>query len=159
MGSQRCVNERGRASGAICRRTLARIVCLPYMRPSKQKQLDEQRAAKHSALAKVLAPEDIRPGDFVTKLHASTELPSFLWCADASTLPLHEPIRFQFIPVGAGIPLKVKCVCLPFVLVKRPFGDARTLDVRQCRLARLDREYAAAAWKEYRKAKSKRRRN
>ena len=97
-------------------------------------------------------------GDFVTMLHTITELPSCMWCADASTLPLHEPIRIQFMPLHAGIPLKVQSVCLPFVLVKRPFGDQQTLDVRQCRFARIDREYATEAWKAHKKHRSKRKR-
>lgn len=128
------------------------------MRPSKQQQFDEKSPVLRSTVAKALAPEDIRLGDFVTILYAITELPSFLWCADAATLPLHEPIRYQFVPEKAGIPLKVKSICLPFVLVKHPCGDRRTLDVRQCRLARLDWGYASVTWKAYRTAKAKHKR-
>ncbi len=128
------------------------------MRRSKQKQFDAQLAVFRSSVAKTLAHEDIQLGDFVTMLYAIAELPSFLWCADAATLPRHESIRFQFVPAKAGIPLKVKAICLPFVFVKRPFGDKRTLDVRRCRLARLDREYASVTWKAYRKANSKHKR-
>ncbi len=128
------------------------------MRRSKQKQFDAQLAVFRSTVAKALAPEDIQLGDFVTKLYVTTELPSFLWCADAAIISLHEPIRYQFIPAKAGIPLKVRSICLPFVLVKRPFGDRRTLDVRLCRLARLDKEYASVTWKAYRKASSTRKR-
>ena len=125
---------------------------------SKQKQSDEQSATRCATLAKALAPEDICVGDFVTMLHTITELPSCMWCADASTLPLHEPIRIQFMPLQAGIPLKVQSVCLPFVLVKRPFGDQQTLDVRQVRFARIDREFATEAWKAHKKRRSKRKR-
>lgn len=109
-------------------------------------------------MAKALAPEDILVGDFVTLLHTITELPSCLWCADASTLPLDEPIRIKYLPLEAGIPLKVKAVCLPFVLVKRPFGDRQTLDVRECRFARIDPQFASAAWKAHRKQSSKKKR-
>ena len=126
------------------------------MRRSRQKQFDEQPVELNSTLAKVLAPEEILQGDFVTMLHVICELPSFLWCADASTQPLHEVIRIQFLPAEGGVPLKVESVCLPFVLVKRPRGDQRTLDLRRCRLARLDRAYASAAWKAYEKGRSKR---
>ena len=126
------------------------------MQRSKQKQIDEPSARFNTALAKALAPEDVREGDFVSRLHVTAEIPSFLWNADASMLPCHEPIRIQFLPRGAGIPLKVKSVCLPFVLVKLPGGKRRTLDLRECRLARLDRTYAAAAWKAYKKGRAKR---
>jgi hypothetical protein len=126
------------------------------MRDSRSRQIDEQWLERNSTLAKALAPEEIRQGDFVTMLHVVAELPSFLWCADASTLPQHELIRLQFVPAGGGIPLKVKSVCLPFVLVKLPWGRRRTLDLRTFRLARLDRQYASVTWKAYKKRPPKR---
>jgi hypothetical protein len=125
------------------------------MRDFRQR-LEAQADRSHSTLAKSLAPEEIRPGDFVAILHVVCELPSFLWCADASTLPLGEPVRVQFAPEHGGVPLKVKSVCLPFVLVKSPFGDTRSLDVRRYRLARLDKSYATTAWKAHKTARSRR---
>jgi hypothetical protein len=104
-------------------------------------------------LAKSLAPEEIRPGDFVAVLHVTCELPSFLWCADALTLPCHEPVRIRFVPTSESVPLKVKQVCLPYVLVKSPSGHSRTLDVRRYRLARLPQRYAQAAWKAHKRAR------
>jgi hypothetical protein len=127
------------------------------MQRPQQKQIDEPSARFNSALAKALAPEDVREGDFVARLHVTAEVPSFLWCADAATLPCHEPVRIQLLPRRAGIPLKVKSVCLPFVLVRLPGGERQTLDLRECRLARLDSAYASAAWKAYKNAKAKRR--
>ena len=131
------------------------------MRPSKQKQvatLSTGRLASRATLAKALAPEEIRPGDFVAQLYLIAELPSFLWHADAATLPLDDPIRMRFVPDDGGIPMKVKSVCLPFVLVKLPTGKKQSLDVRLCRLARLDPAYAAVIWKGHRKARAKRKR-
>jgi len=109
-------------------------------------------------LAKSLAPEEIRPGDFVTPLYVIAELPSFLWNGDAVTLPLDAPIRMQFVPPDGGTPMQVKSVCLPFVLVKLPTGKKESLDIRLCRLARLDPEYAAVIWKAHRKKRAKRKR-
>lgn len=129
------------------------------MRSSSGQQLETQSADRRSTLAKVLAPEEVRPGDVVTMLHEIAELPSFLWCMDASLLPAEAPIRIQYVSDGGGIPLKVKSVCLPFVLVKLPYGGQQTLDVRQCRLARLDTAYARTAWKTYKKLRNKRKRN
>ena len=126
------------------------------MRDSRPRQIDERRLERNSTLARALAPEEIRQGDFVTLLHVIAELPSFLWCGDAWTLPQHELIRIQFVPAGGGIPLKVKSVCLPFVLVKLPWGHRRTLDLRTYRLAQLDREYASVTWKAYKKGPPKR---
>jgi hypothetical protein len=107
-----------------------------------------------SGLAKVLAPEDIRPGDLVTILHVVQELPSFFWREAAAPLPSHEPVRIPFLPEHGGVPLKVKSVCLPFVLVKTPSGAKRTLDVRQHQLARLDEPFATAAWKGHKRSRA-----
>jgi hypothetical protein len=94
-------------------------------------------------------------GDFVAVLRMTWELPSYLWCADASILPPHEPVRVSLLPEPGGVPLKVKAVCLPFVLVETHAGQAETLDVRRCQLARLDQGYAEEAWKALRSKKSK----
>jgi hypothetical protein len=128
------------------------------MRRSRQKQMTGPPAPPKITLASTVAPEDLQPGDFVTLLHFVCELPSYLWCADATTMPVDEPVRIQLIPASAGQPLKVQAICLPFVLVKRPSGKQRTLDVRQCRLARLDWSFATATWKASKKGKSKRKR-
>ena len=55
------------------------------------------------------------------------------------------------MPTDGGVPLKVKAVSLPFVLVRTPGKRVETIDLRQCRIARLDRGYAKLAWKELRK--------
>ena len=111
--------------------------------------------AKHTAagatLAKALAPEEIRRGDFVTPLHVIAEVPSFFWCGDCWSLPHDEPVRIRFTSTSDGLPLKVESVCLPFVLVKQSTGGRMTLDLRKCQLARLDRGYAKGAWKAYKK--------
>jgi hypothetical protein len=103
-------------------------------------------------LAKALAPEEIRKGQFVTPLDDIAELPSFFWCADAALLPHDQLVRIRFCSSRAGVPLKVKRLCLPFVLVKPPRGKRFALDVRKCRLARLGSEYAQQAWRAYKKS-------
>lgn len=95
--------------------------------------------------ARPLAPEDIRRGDFVALLDEEIEIPSFWWHTDAALLPPDLPVRLRLIPRDEAVPLKVRQVCLPFVLAKHPVGNTRTLDVRRMRLARLDRHYATAA--------------
>ncbi len=99
------------------------------------------------SLAKPLAPEEIRLGDFVSPLHVFYDLPSFFWCNDAATQPREQLVRLCYLPESGGVPLKVISVCLPFVLVKQPSGSRQTLDIRKVRLARLDAKYAKAAWK------------
>ena len=41
--------------------------------------------------------------------------------------------------------MRVKSVCLPFVLTKSPTGDQSTIDLRKCQLARIDHGYAKLA--------------
>jgi hypothetical protein len=103
-----------------------------------------------ASLAKALAPEDVRAGDFVAVLDEICELPSFWW-DDCGTSAREEVVRIRYLPEGDAAPMKVRGVCLPYVLVKLPWGAKRTLDVRRSRLARLAPRYARAAWKAYKK--------
>lgn len=114
-------------------------------------KLENHTDSADSTLARALAPEDIRPGDYVALLHETYELPSFYWCADAALLPVERPVRIRCVPREDQAPLRVKHVCLPFVLVKSPQGVCRTLDLRLRHLARLDSAYGRAAWKAYKK--------
>lgn len=125
------------------------------MRCSQHQSTAKRSVNTDSALAKPLAPEDVRHGDFVAVLHVTCEYPSFYWDADTTLLPHDELVRIQYIPDDAGQALKVKSVCLPFVFAKDSAGERKTLDMRKCRLARLDRTYAKTAWKAERKAKRK----
>jgi hypothetical protein len=116
-------------------------------------------AAAEATLAKALAPEDIRPGDFVTPLFVIAEVPSFGWCAESWSLPLDQPVRIRFTPNCDGMPMRVKSVCLPFVLAKNPSGDQGTIDLRKCQLAGLDQTHAKRAWKAYKKTLARRKAN
>jgi hypothetical protein len=123
------------------------------MATSRQTDTDSplQPSDTSSTLARALAPEDIRRGDYVALLDEVWELPSFWWCADATLLPPDVPVRIRFIPREEAVPLRVLQVCLPFVFAKHPTGSKRTVDIRRTRLARLHRRYAATAWKAYKK--------
>ena len=123
-------------------------------------QLDA--AQTPSTLAKPLAPEDVRVGDYVSPLHETLDFASFLWCADGTFADRSETVPIRFVADNSGQPLKVQAVCLPFVLVKHPVRGTLTLDVRRHQLARLDRAYARLAWdamkcrdKEHRKRRKK----
>ena len=116
----------------------------------------ESTTAAEATLAKALAPEDIRPGDYVTPLFVIAEVPSYWWCADSWTLPLDQLVRIRFTPNCDGMPLRVKSVCLPFVLAKNPAGEQGTIDLRKCQLARLGSAHAKRAWKAYKKTWAKR---
>jgi hypothetical protein len=101
----------------------------------------------NSELSRTLAAEDVRRGDYVSILHEIVELPSYYWNCEAWTHPPEQPVRLRWRTADCGLPLKVKAVCLPFVFVKKPCGEHRTLDVRQHALVRLTRAYGRAVWK------------
>jgi len=105
-----------------------------------------------ASLARPLAPEDVRAGDYVAILDEICELPSYFWNDCDALAPRDQLVRIRHIPASEAVPMKVRGVCLPFVLVKQPTGPRRTLDVRKSRLARLDPTFARAAWKAYKKS-------
>ena len=127
-------------------------------RTSSNSKRRRQRNASAPTLAKALAPEEIRPGDFVAVLYQMYELPSYMWCADASLLPRDELVRIRMTPTEDPTPLKVSAVCLPFVLVREPCGRERGVDIRRQRLARLDKQFARAIRKACRAASRRDRR-
>lgn len=120
---------------------------------ANSEQTTEIKVARGGSLAKPLAPEDIRAGDFVTPLHVFYDFPSFYW-DDCSLQRREELVRLCTLPETGGVPLKVVSICLPFVLTRQPNGEKQLLDVRKVRLARLDPMYAKAAWKLCKKKKT-----
>jgi hypothetical protein len=107
-----------------------------------------------STLAKTLAPEEVRAGDYVTLLHEYTEMPSYYWSNDSALMAPDELVRVRCLPSAGGTPLRVRSICLPYLLVRHPNGEERPLDIRRFRLARLTQHYAARAWKAYKKTAS-----
>jgi len=105
-------------------------------------------------VARSLAGEDLRCGDFVTILSEIVEWPSFYWSCDSQVWPPNEPVRIQRHADEGGTPLKVKAICLPFVFVKKPTGAHLTLDLRQHRLVRLTPDYVRVVWKAMSKTKT-----
>jgi hypothetical protein len=120
------------------------------MKHSAHTMSDSASERENATLAKALAPEDVRTGDFVAVLDEICEMPSFFW-NDGALAPRDELVRIRCTPTAEAVPMKVKGVCLPYVLTKQPSGASRTIDVRKSRLARLDRRYGRAAWKAYKK--------
>jgi hypothetical protein len=92
--------------------------------------------------------EDLASGDYVSLLNEIVEFPSFMWDSCGSSLSPYELVRLRVIPAGAGQPLRVIAICLPFVYAKTPSGEMATIDVRRTQLVRLDRKCAKAIWKE-----------
>lgn len=113
-----------------------------------------------STLARSVAAEDLRVGDDVTLLEQIFEYPTFLWHGDSQLERRDEPVRIMWTAPSGGRPLRVKSICLPFVLVKEVDGSSDVIDVRTVRMARLSDGFAQAtrqalASKKKRKRKKK----
>ena len=125
------------------------------MARSHAKSKSARTAADQATLARPLAPEDVRRGDYVVLLYEIIEYPSWYWCDDATFAAREEVVRICHTPRDEPTPLKVRSACLPFVLVAQPCGRQRSLDLRRCRVARLDKRFARTAWKGCRRALKK----
>ncbi len=112
-----------------------------------------------TAVATRLAPEDLRPGQDVAILTEVLECPGWLWLGDSPGGRADEMIRLQHTPRNGGRPLRIKAVCLPFVLVVRADGRCRTVDVRRVQLVKLDRGFAKLVRKGLRRQASLRNRD
>lgn len=104
---------------------------------------------QETIIAQRLAPEDIRPWTFVAVVSIIDEwvLPAFN-CAGGD--PRAVVARVRLLPTIDIEPLKVKAVCLPFVLVSTPNDGAKMLDVRQHELVALPEAFARKAMKSLR---------
>ena len=134
------------------------------MAPSRSKSDETQKSKQVSTLAKSLAPEEIRTGDYVSLLHTVCDFPAIVWCNDTSLVEQEKLIRLPLLPwENVGLPLQVLSVCLPFVLVKQPCGKQYSIDIRQHQLAKLSKSYVKTARKAFqskqRKKKAHRKRN
>jgi hypothetical protein len=106
-------------------------------------------------LARVLRPEDVRHGMYVAVLYRICEfLP--LSCADPH-LGVPEPVRLRWLPWDGARPLRVRDVCLPFVLVRPAKGKSEVLDLRRVQLAKLDPDFARRTIAELKRRKKKQR--
>ena len=109
-----------------------------------------------ATVATRLAPEDLRPGHDVAILSEVVECPTWLWCGELPGVRPEELVRIQSLARCSGRPLRIKAVCLPFLLVTRSDGKSRTLDIRRVQLVKLDRTYAKLVRKALRRKVSPR---
>ena len=88
-------------------------------------------------------------GDHLTVLYRTHELPSFLWCGDAATMPPDEVVRLRLTGDGThrtgGQVRRVVAVSLPWVLVEDRRGTLDRWDVRTHTLARVAPAYGELA--------------
>lgn len=106
------------------------------------------------SIAAPIAPEDIRPGDYITILHVVLEILGDFCVADTRYTRI-EPVQIQCLPFGEPPVLEVDAVCLPYVLARDAKGAPRTLDIRRHRLARLTESFGRQSFKRARRATTK----
>ena len=110
------------------------------------KNSEEIEQSKDMTLVRPLAPEDIRRGTHVAVLYFVLEYLPF-GCDEAWQQPM-KPRRVEVLPgPESGTPLRVREVCLPYILVEHPDGKHRTIDVRRYRLGLLSERVAEKAFK------------
>ena len=98
-----------------------------------------------SIIARALAPEDIKTGQYVSALYQIVEAPKFS-CFEPS-LGTFETAPVRWLPDDPAEILRVVEVCLPFVLVRNPYGYSHVIDVRRYRLARVPKSFGKAVFK------------
>ncbi len=101
--------------------------------------------SEEKTMSQPLAPEDIRPGDYVSLLHVVSECVPFFCIEDVQFRQI-EPVRITHMPRSIE-PMEVVEVCLPFVLVRLPDEKHQTLDVRRHRVARLSQRFGKKSFK------------
>lgn len=91
-------------------------------------------------------PEDLSVGDHIVLSEVSYQYATFNWCgADMSIRSPEEPIEITYYPSwDKHEPMKVKAVCLPFVLCKTVEKKHCVLDLRQVKVARVDDNFATS---------------
>ena len=96
-----------------------------------------------SSLARVLAPEDLAPGQFVMVLNEQHQYP----CGrcNSSGDPEYVIVEVLLRPDEASMPRLVVEVCLPYLVVENLNGGKEVLDVRSKRLAMVSDAFVYAA--------------
>ena len=100
-------------------------------------------AQVESSLARMLAPEDILPGQFVMVLNEQHQYPCGK-CSDSGD-PEYVVVQVVMRPDEASMPRLVVAVCLPYLIVENLNGGKEVLDVRSKRLALVSDSFVYAA--------------
>lgn len=134
---------------------LANLQAIGRVHPHMASSATDNAEVERTTLAKSLAPEEVRAGDWVAVLYEVQEYTLLTWECDVPPAERDEVVRVAITPDDGGEPLEVKAVCLPFVLVKPHKGKLRQIDVRRNRLARLDPSFAKVWITEKKRRKKK----
>lgn len=115
---------------------------------------DDNLSKPLSRTSRLIGPEDLRPGQYVTVAEHTYQLlytPDEYGCAGGVAT---EPRIARVVgwAEGAGWPLRVVEVCLPYAFAVNAQGTHVALDLRRHRLSRLSGAYGRAAFDAIKKA-------
>jgi hypothetical protein len=108
---------------------------------------------KLSRASRLIGPEDVRPGEFVTI--AETTWQYVCLPCDDSFASEARICHVTGWPEASGWPLKILKVCLPYAFAETTSGTHVTLDLRRHRLSRLRKSYGREVFETNRKATNK----
>lgn len=94
----------------------------------------------HTTIARQIAAEDIRVGQYIAKLHDRNTCR--FWDVDGEEWKRQSPWR---LPWDIQ-PYEVKAICLPYILVIDAEGDVDTFDARTHRFALLPESFGRVAF-------------
>ncbi len=104
----------------------------------------KQKKKAPVGVSRLIGPEDIRPGIWVTVSETTYRGPAEERPYDGGSI---ATVTWTTLSCMAGVPYKVRAVALPFVYVTDAAGGVETLDLRRERLARLPSNYGRLAMK------------
>ncbi len=102
---------------------------------------------KNNLVARAVAPEDVRPGDYIIPLHVVNEYRPLPWQCDNAWQA--QTVRRLELPATGAPPVHVLEVCLPLLLVRMPQGKHRLIDVRRFRLARVSEQFGQRVFERF----------
>ena len=112
-------------------------------------ELDTHEATD-AGLARAVAAEDLRAGDYIYVLGELLEVLTCLLDREAWKAP--ETVKLMVLPHSGKEVMKIVEVCLPVLLVKDKSGKCETMDARLFRFARLPDRFGRKVFKRLRKS-------
>jgi hypothetical protein len=113
----------------------------------------ETQERTDAGMARAVAAEDLRAGDYIYVLGELLEMVPLL--IDAERWQNPESVKLMVLPHSGLEPMKIVEVCLPVLLVKDKSGKCETLDARLFRFARLPDRFGRKVFKRLRKSAEK----
>lgn len=110
---------------------------------------EKQKLSKPSRL---IGPEDVRPGQFVTIAEATWQILCVPFDCDSFSEPRVRHVTGW--PESSGWPLRIERVCLPYAFAETVSGAHVVIDLRRHRLSKLSKSYGRAVFEAHKKPKT-----